>query len=161
MSDPAADLYHANHRWLCAWLYQRLHCPHDAADLAQDTFLRALNAPQLGSIEQPKAFLATIARRLLSNLYRRRALERAYLEELASLPEQCQPSPEELALVREALAEIDRLLDGLPGRARQAFILHRLEGLSQPAIAEQMGVSLATVERDLRRAFLHCLGLAP
>ncbi|MCE1114716.1 MULTISPECIES: sigma-70 family RNA polymerase sigma factor [Pseudomonas] len=159
MSDPAADLYHANHRWLCAWLYRRLHCPHDAADLAQDTFLRALHAPQLGGIEQPKAFLATIARRLLSNLYRRRALEQAYLEELACLSEHCHPSPEELALVREALAEIDRLLDGLPPRARQAFVLYRLEGLSQPAIAEQLGISLATVERDLRRALLHCLGV--
>lgn len=159
MSDPATDLYRANHRWLCAWLYRRLHCPHDAADLAQDTFLRALHAPQLNSIGQSKAFLATIARRLLSNLYRRRALEQAYLDELASLPEHCHPSPEELALVREALAEIDRLLDGLPVRARQAFILHRLEGLSQPVIAEQLGISLATVERDLRRAFLHCLGL--
>ncbi|MBP2260442.1 sigma-70 family RNA polymerase sigma factor [Pseudomonas hunanensis] len=161
MSDPAADLYHANHRWLCAWLHRRLNCPHDAADLAQDTFVRALHAPQLASLDQPKAFLATIARRLLSNLYRRRALEQVYLEELAHLPEQCHPSPEELALVREALAEIDRLLDGLPARARHAFILHRLEGLSQPDIAEQLGVSLATVERDLRRAFLHCLSVSP
>ncbi|CAM3759340.1 putative RNA polymerase sigma factor FecI [Pseudomonas reidholzensis] len=123
--------------------------------------MRALHAPQLASLDQPKAFLATIARRLLSNLYRRRALEQAYLEELAHWPEQCHPSPEELALVREALAEIDRLLDGLPARARHAFILHRLEGLSQPDIAEQLGVSLATVERDLRRAFLHCLSVTP
>jgi DNA-directed RNA polymerase specialized sigma24 family protein len=38
-------------------------------------------------------------------------------------------------------------------------VLHRLEGLSQPAIAEQLGVSLATVERDLRRAFVHCLSV--
>ena len=61
------------------------------------------------------------------------------------------------ALVREALESIDRLLNGLPERVRQTFILSRLEGLSQPAIAQQLGVSLATVERDLRRAFLHCL----
>lgn len=152
-----AELYSDNHRWLRAWLYRRLNCPHDAADLTQDTFVRAMSSPQLPALEEPRAFLATVARRLLSNLFRRRALEHAYLDELAHLPAHCTPSEEDLALVREALAEIDRLLDGLPNRVRHAFILSRLEGLSQSAIAEQLGVSLATVERDLRRAFLHCL----
>ena len=60
-------------------------------------------------------------------------------------------------MVREALESIDRLLNGLPARVRQIFILSRLEGLTQPMIAQQLDVSLATVERDLRRAFLHCL----
>ncbi|MBH3431137.1 sigma-70 family RNA polymerase sigma factor [Pseudomonas alkylphenolica] len=152
-----ADLYSDHHRWLRAWLYRRLNCPHDAADLTQDTFVRAMGSSALPVIEEPRAFLATVARRLLSNLFRRRALEQAYLEELGRLPEHCMPSAEDVLLVREALALIDRLLDGLPARARHAFILHRLEGLTQPAIAERLGVSLASVERDLRRAFLHCL----
>lgn len=152
-----ALLYSDHHRWLRAWLYRRLNCPHDAADLAQDTFVRAMSSSALPAIVEPRAFLATVARRLLSNLFRRRALEQAYLEELGRLPEHCMPSAEDVLLVREALAQIDRLLDGLPGRVRHAFILYRLEGLSQPVIAEQLGVSLATVERDLRRAFLHCL----
>ncbi|MBM3111287.1 sigma-70 family RNA polymerase sigma factor [Pseudomonas sp. P66] len=154
-----ADLYSDHHRWLRAWLYRRLNCPDDAADLAQDTFVRAMGSSALPALEEPRAFLATVARRLLSNLFRRRALEQAYLEALGRLPECCMPSVEDVLLVREALAQIDRLLDGLPTRARHAFILHRLEGMSQPMIATQLGVSLATVERDLRRAFLHCLSV--
>lgn len=143
-----ADLYSDHHRWLRAWLYRRLNCPDDAADLAQDTFVRAMGSSALPALEEPRAFLATVARRLLSNLFRRRALEQAYLEALGRLPECCMPSVEDVLLVREALAQIDRLLDGLPTRARHAFILHRLEGMSQPMIATQLGVSLATVERD-------------
>lgn len=154
-----ADLYSDHHRWLRAWLYRRLNCPDDAADLARDTFVRAMGSSALPALEEPRAFLATVARRLLSNLFRRRALEQAYLEALGRLPECCMPSVEDVLLVREALAQIDRLLDGLPTRARHAFILHRLEGMSQPMIATQLGVSLATVERDLRRAFLHCLSV--
>lgn len=154
-----ADLYSDHHRWLRAWLYRRLNCPDDAADLAQDTFVRAMGSSALPALEEPRAFLATVARRLLSNLFRRRALEQAYLEALGRLPECCMPSVEDVLLVREALAQIDRLLDGLPTRAHHAFILHRLEGMSQPMIATQLGVSLATVERDLRRAFLHCLSV--
>jgi len=152
-----ANLYSDHHRWLRAWLYRRLNCPHDAADLTQDTFVRALTSRQLNTLQEPRAFLATIARNLLGNTFRRRALERAYLNELAALAPEFMPSEEDMALVREALELIDQLLDGLPLRARHCFLLHRLEGLSQPEIARHLDISLATVERDLRRAFLHCL----
>lgn len=158
MADTAR-LYLEHHRWLCNWLQRRLHCPHDAADLAQDTFVRLLRTPQARPIEEPRAFLATVARRLLGNLYRRRALEQAYLQALAELPEGCHPSPEDITLVREALAQLDQLLSGLRPRLREVLLLHRLEGLTQPAIAERLGISLATVERDLRQALLHCLNM--
>ncbi|WP_412547909.1 sigma-70 family RNA polymerase sigma factor [Pseudomonas sp. PDM16] len=154
------QLYGANYRWLRAWLYRRLQCPHDAADLAQDTFVRVMRAPQQVVVDEPRAFLATIARRLLSNLFRRRVLERAYLEELAQMTNICAPSEEEIALVHEALVQIDLMLHGLPQRVRHVFILSRLDGLPQPQIAKHMGVSLATVERDLRRAFMHCLSVS-
>lgn len=151
------DLYSDHHRWLRAWLYRQLNCPHDAADLTQDTFVRALTSRQLTALQEPRAFLTTIARNLLNNVFRRRMLERAYHEELAGLEPEFMPSEEDMALVREALELIDQLLDGLPNRARHCFLLHRLDGLTQPQIAHAMGISLATVERDLRRAFLHCL----
>ena len=37
-----SGLYQNNHRWLSAWLYQKLNCSEQAADLAQDVFLRLL-----------------------------------------------------------------------------------------------------------------------
>lgn len=160
VKDAFSEFYGTNHRWLRAWLFRRLQCPHDAADLAQDTFLRVMRVPQPVVIEEPRAFLATVARRLLSNLFRRRALEKAYLEELANFIDACAPSEEELVLVHEALVQIDQLLHGLPLRVRHVFILSRLDGLPQPQIARQLGISIATVERDLRRAFLHCLSVA-
>ena len=63
-------------------------------------------------------------------------------------------------MVHEALVQIDQMLSGLPLRVRHVFILSRLDGLPQPQIAQQLGISIATVERDLRRAFLHCLSVA-
>jgi RNA polymerase sigma-70 factor (ECF subfamily) len=159
-TDPKtllAALYDDNHRWLRAWLYRQLKCPHDAADLTQDTFIRVFDARQLTQLEEPRAFLSTVARRLLFSFWRRKRLEQSYLDSLALLPQHYTPSEEDLAVVREALESIDRLLNGLPARVRQVFILSRLEGLSQPLIAQQLDVSLATVERDLRQAFLHCL----
>lgn len=158
--DPKAllaNLYHDNHAWLRGWLSRQVRCPQDAADLAQDTFLRAFDAQQLERLEQPRAYLSTVARRLLCSLWRRRKLEQAYLDQLADMPQGYAPSAEDIALVREAIETIDHALQGLPSRVRRAFLLSRLESMPQQAIATLLGVSLATVERDLRRAYLHCL----
>ena len=53
--------------------------------------------------------------------------------------------------MRDAIEEIDRALSGLPHRVKRSFLLNRLEGMTQQAIADQLGVSLSAVERDLRR----------
>ena len=152
-----ASLYLDNHAWLRGWLSRQVRCPQDAADLTQDTFLRAYDARQLDRIQEPRAYLSTVARRLLCSLWRRRKLEQSYLDQLADLPPAHAPSAEDIALVREAIEAIDRALEGLPSRVKRAFLLNRLEGMPQQAIADLLGVSLATVERDLRRAFVHCL----
>lgn len=39
-ADSLASLYKGYHGWLLVWLRQRLDCPHNAADTAQDTFMR-------------------------------------------------------------------------------------------------------------------------
>ena len=152
-----ASLYQDNHAWLRGWLSRQVRCPQDAADLTQDTFLRAYDARQLDRIQEPRAYLSTVARRLLCSLWRRRKQEQSYLDQLADLPPAHAPSAEDIALVREAIEAIDRALEGLPSRVKRAFLLNRLEGMPQQAIADLLGVSLATVERDLRRAFVHCL----
>jgi RNA polymerase sigma-70 factor (ECF subfamily) len=153
-------LYNDHHGWLQGWLRKKLDSRADAADLAHDTFLRAFTSRQLGQIVEPRAFLATLARRVLCNFWRRRELDQAYLNTLATLPAGCVPSEEDLALVREALVAIDRLLHGLPPKVRQAFLLSRLEGLTHVQIAAALELSVATIERYLKQAFAHCwLGL--
>ena len=154
--DPFQLLYAENHHWLQGWLRRRLGCPADAADLAHDTFLRTLESPQLADINEPRAFLCLIAKRVLCTFWRRNELERSYLEALASLPEHVAPSEEEYALLREALEAIDAMLDGLPARVRHAFLLNRLEGLTHQQIAVELKASLASVERWIKRAVTQC-----
>ncbi|PJM91021.1 FecR domain-containing protein [Achromobacter ruhlandii] len=105
---PAAQLYEAHHPWLLEWLRRRLGCRHDAADLAHDTFVRVLAGRPTEPIHEPRAFLTTLAQRTLYTFWRRRELERAYLDSLESLPQACAPSEEQRALVVEALMQIDR-----------------------------------------------------
>ena len=91
------------------------------------------------------------------NLFRRRDIERAYLDALHACEAGQAPSPERRALALEALVEIDRLLDGLPGKVRKAFLLAQLEGLRHAEIADRMQVSVSSVRQYLARAMQHCL----
>lgn len=140
----------------------RLGNAADAADLAQDTFVRLLSsAPgEPLNLTAPRAYLATIANRLTINLYRRRSLEQAYLAALAEVPEELAPSLEHQALVLEALDEVDRVLAVLPAKARQAFLMAQLEGYTQEEIASRLGISVRSVQRHLARAFEECIVLA-
>ncbi|KAF1010217.1 MAG: putative RNA polymerase sigma factor FecI [Pseudomonas fluorescens] len=155
-SNPVETLYHDHHHWLTGWLRRKLGCPHSAADLAQDTFIRVLSARDTPTLIEPRAFLTTIAKRVLFNHYRRQDLERAYLDALAQLPERFVPSEEERAIILQTLTELDQLLDGLPPQVRRAFLLCQLDGLTYPQIGARLGISVATVKRHLHKAAMHC-----
>lgn len=155
-------LYSPHHGWLQGWLRRRLGNAADAADLAQDTFVRLLNTAsgEPLSFTTPRAYLATIANRLTLNLHRRRSLEHAYLNALAAAPQDLAPSLEHQALVLEALDEIDQVLALLPAKSRQAFLMAQLEGYTQEEIASRLDLSVRSVQRHLARAFEECIVLA-
>jgi len=150
-------LYREHGDWLFRWLRRRLGCENDAADLTHDTYLRLIVSGRLPRPEQSRPYLIQVARGLAIDLHRRRALERAYLEALARLPEAHAPPPEDRHLVLETLAQIDRALDELPGRVREAFLLARFEGLTYAAIAQRLGVSVGAVRKYMLKAAAACL----
>lgn len=151
-----ATLYTDHHGWLHGWLRKKLGDVHQAADLAHDTFVRLLARDEPVQAREPRAFLTTVAQRVLANHYRRQQLERAYLEALAQAPQSFAISPEERALLLEALDEIDRMLDGLPAPVRRAFLMAQLDGMKQADIARELGLSLTTIKRYLVQAGMHC-----
>lgn len=152
--------YAEHHGWLSTWLRRRLGCTHSAADLAQDTFVRVLLRPQvLPTLREPRAYLSTLAKGVISEHWRRQALERAYLDALAAMPEPLALSPEERLELLQTLDEIDAMLDGLAPKAREAFVLSQLEGLTYAAIAERLQISERTVKRYMQQGFERCLAL--
>jgi len=161
LPDPIHALYRDHHGWLQDWLRRKLGNHFDAADLAHDTFVRVLKAPERSQPEQPRAYLCTIAKGLLVDLARRRTLERAYHEVLAALPRQDVPSLEVQAIMKDALFEMDQMLAGLGGKVREAFILSRFEGLPYREIARRMGISPRSVQTYVARAMEECCLLMP
>jgi RNA polymerase sigma-70 factor (ECF subfamily) len=159
-TDPVAQLYSEHHSWLLRWLRGKLNCSDHAADLAQDTFVRLLASPaERGAsiLREPRAYLTTVAQRLLIDHYRRQSLEQAWLDTLALMPEPMTPSVEERMIILETLHRIDAMLDGLVPRVRNAFLLSQLEGLGYSEIALRLNISERTVKRYMVQAFEQCI----
>jgi RNA polymerase sigma factor (sigma-70 family) len=156
-SEYVGGLFRSHYEWLCGRLRRHLDSAASAEDIAADTFVQLLTSPGVVPIRQPRALLTTIAQRLMYQLWRRRDLERAYLEALREDDEQEIPSPEELAQMMEALQTIDQLLDGLPAKVKATFLLSQLNGLTYPEISEQLGISQRSVSDYMTKAVTRCL----
>jgi RNA polymerase sigma-70 factor (ECF subfamily) len=122
-SDALGSMYTLHNRWLTAWLQRKLGNRHDAADIAQDTFTRiwaTAKSQAIEDIREPKAYLTTVARRLMINHLERRSLEQAYLASLHLLPEETALSAEARAILLETLEELDHC----SASCRPKFALH-------------------------------------
>ena len=154
-----SNLYSEHHGWLFGWLRRKLGCAQNAADLAQDTITRILNAREsVATLREPRAFLSTTARRLIIDQVRRKQIENAYLQELALTAQALEgfQSPEQILTTLEALEHIAFILEGMQDKVRQAFVLYYLDGLKQSEIARQLALSDRTVRKYLIQALLHC-----
>jgi len=150
-------LYAGHQSWLLGRLKRRLGNAADAEDLTAETFVHVVAHPDPSTIVEPKAFLTTIAKRLVFHFWRRRDLEQAYLDSIAGLPEPALPSEEERALLMEALLRIDQALAGMTPVAKQAFLHSQLDGLTYREIAERLDISLMSVRRYVTQGIARCV----
>lgn len=90
---------------------------------------------------------------MLVDHFRRRDVERAYLEALAALPEPDILSPEDREILLETLQLIDQALDGLPKTVREVFLLSQIDGLTYAEIGEKINKSVRTIKRYMQQGF--------
>lgn len=159
-ASPVEVLYADHHGWLKSWLRRKLGCSDQAADLAQDTFLRLLTTKEvLTDLAEPRAYLTTTARRLMLDRLRRERIEQAYLQALALAADPLQqtaPSPEAVLGAVQAVEQLAAALAALAPKGREAFLLHYLEDESQPAVAQRLGISVRMVQKYLAQGLVRC-----
>ena len=144
---------------LRAFLYRRLHRRSDAAELAQEVYLRILRLSDTSQIRDPEAYLYTVA----GNLAREHlALEQRYVRGV-DLETAVGPAP--LADLPDLLGRVDtearakrliEVLKELPPKSRGVIALHYWHGLSYAEIALQVGISNRMVKKYLNQALKHC-----
>jgi len=157
----AATLFTEHHPWLLDRLRKRLRNAPEAEDVSAETFLRVLVYGRLRAIDEPRAYLTTVAKNILAQLWRRRDLEQAWIASAALAPEAHALSPEERAVLLETLDRIACAIEDLPVKARTAFLLSQLDGLTYAEIAQQIGMSERMVRRYMADGMRCCMLALP
>ncbi len=136
-----------------------------AEDLLQETYLRVTRALSERSIDHLEPFVFQTARNLaLDHLRARRIQSRTLLEDVPLDVVQSVAAPlssaEDAAHAEQMLERLNISLNQLTPRQQQIFILNRLHGHSYLEIADKLGVSLSTVQKDLKLIMAICVGVA-
>ncbi|SFV00855.1 RNA polymerase sigma-70 factor, ECF subfamily [Polaromonas sp. YR568] len=152
----------AAYRDLRRHLAHELRNPDDAADIAQSSFEKvytraSATAGGMEAIEFPRALLFHTARNLCIDAGRHRQTEQAWLAaSTAEHLEAAAPSAEQVASQRQLLARVAALLEQLPPRRRDVFVLFKVYGYSREEIAGRLGITEAAVAKHVVRATLDC-----
>ncbi|MNZ89325.1 RNA polymerase subunit sigma-24 [Pseudomonas sp. FW300-N1A1] len=136
-----------------------------AEDLLQETYLRVTRALSERAIDHLEPFVFQTARNLaLDHLRARRIQSRTMVEDVPLEVVQNVAAPlssaEDAAHAEQMLERLNVSLNQLTPRQQQIFILSRLHGHSYLEIAEKLGVSLSTVQKDLKLIMAICVGVA-
>jgi RNA polymerase sigma factor (sigma-70 family) len=134
---------------------------HGAGDAAEDVLQELwikLSTSTTGPIAQPLSYLYRAANNLMLDRYRsvRQAARRDsdWSDVEHDLTDRAQdPVGERPLIAREQLRLVQETLDALGERVALSFRRHRIDGIPQKDIARELGVSLSTVETDLRKAY--------
>lgn len=124
-----------------------------AGDALQDTWLRLQSREDDGPVRSPTAYLVRIAVNIAVDIQRRQA-KSLPLDEVNALMELSdpQPGPARAVEIRSDLQAAMKVMERMPSRRREILLMVRLEGLQQKEVARRLGVTVRTVEHELKRA---------
>lgn len=138
-------------------LTHRLGSADLAGDALQDTWLRLERDAPVGPVRDPFAYLIRVASNLASN---RRTLDqrRARLLDIHGEDSAVNDAsdPERVAAARSEWAAVRRVIAELPERRQAIFLAAWVEEKPYEDIAARHGVSIRTVQVELKRAIEHC-----
>lgn len=129
-----------------------------AEDVLQDIWLK-ISARNTGPVASPLSYLFRTADTVMIDRFRsarqaqRREREWSEANDGTVPGISDSPSAERHLIGREQARLVLETLDALGPRPAAIFRRHRVDGIPQRLIAEEFGVSLSTVESDLRRAY--------
>ncbi len=151
--DAYAEIFERFWPLLHRFTWRMLADRDDATDVVQDVFVvlweRRETLDASGSL---KTFLYTVAKNRVLRFIRQSKVAAQYLAHQQHVIVDDAPAADAQLFERELAARIEAELDALPPKAREAFLLSRMEDRSYREIAEQMQISDSTVKQHISKA---------
>ena len=147
-----------NNTFLKKFLSRFITSEQDIEDIVQEVYIKAHRAELTKNIEQPKAFLFRIAKNLaLDELNKKSRSVTCYIEDcIASIPIEKTASIESENEAQESLKIHCEAIEQLPEKCKQVYLMRKVQGLKHKEIANQLGISLSSVEKHLKLAGAFC-----
>lgn len=138
---------------LRGWLRGKAPLGVDVDDIVQETYAILAAKATVEGITHPKTYAFQVAHSvILRQLRASRVVPIAAVADVGAIEAVIdEPSPEQTLLARDELARVRRAIEALPSQTRAAFVMRRIEGLSQQEIAQRMNLSENTVEKHIAR----------
>jgi RNA polymerase sigma-70 factor (family 1) len=133
--------------------YSIIKSQEETENLIQDVFLSLWeNRNKVVKDSSIKSFLFTIAYNSAISILRKKIKESAFIEHLMSLQEiNVEPVNVELEY-NDLTKKLDEIINELPQRQKEVYMLHKVEGLKYSEIAERLNISVNTIETHMSRA---------
>jgi RNA polymerase sigma factor (sigma-70 family) len=130
----------------------------DCEDIVQDAFVRTWRAMKEGRVRSPRAVLFKTARNLALNHIRNNRARTSDATRAALTDAFARPatSAEEEIIASEQAEGCRQLLDGLPSRCREAFVLRVVDELSYHDMSKVMQLSISTIEKHVGKGKQIC-----
>jgi RNA polymerase sigma-70 factor (ECF subfamily) len=153
-SMPAFDcLYGRYCTRVYQFAYRLLKSAGDAENIVQDVFLSLYeNRHRVEKCSSVRCYIFTIAYNASISQLRKRVRETRFIEYLASLQSASEPSPEQMIEYNELAGKLNEIINSLPDRQREIYLLHRNKGFKYREIATRMHISVNTVENQMSSA---------
>lgn len=136
----------------------------DPEDILHELWLRIASS-RPGPVGAPLSYLYRAAHNLMidqiRSTHQASLRDQAWHEVLpgAGVGQSEAPTADRILIGREQLRSLDAVLQTVGDRAAQVFRRHRLDGVEQRTIAAELGISVSTVEADLRKVYKALLEL--
>jgi RNA polymerase sigma-70 factor (ECF subfamily) len=146
-------LYRKYSKRLNKFGYSILKSREEAENLIQDVYLNLWeNRSKVEKASSVKSYLFTIAYNSAITLIRKKARESQFIEYVKSLQEvSSEPVSMEIEY-KELTDKLDKIIEELPRRQKEIYVLHRVKGLKYNEIAQSLNISVNTIECQMSRA---------
>lgn len=125
-----------------------------AEELTQEVFIRLWKSrASINMNQNPKSYLNTIAKNLALNYLRSQTKQARLKEELWERSQRFSSNPEDQLVFKDYQAIFNSILEELPQKKRDIYVLSKHHGKTHDEIATELGLSKKTVKNNLWEAF--------